>query len=57
MSKYSPFVNKSLYFILDNSDKTYSKDIVKNETYKEDIYAIAIPLTDSIGIMTAKAVL
>ena len=34
---------------LDLSDKTYSKDIVKGETYEEDVYAVSIPLVDSIG--------
>lgn len=36
---------------LDNSDRSYSKDIVKATDYSDEVFAIAIPLNDSVGII------
>lgn len=36
---------------LDNSDRTYSKDIVKAIDYPDIVFAISIPLNDSVGII------
>lgn len=47
---YQAYLTGSECF-LDNSDRAYSKDIVHSVDYPDDIYAIAIPLNDSVGII------